>query len=148
MWWYNLKGTHDAGAKRASAGCGLGARPHRSHTGPAPRATRTGCYHGRGRQGPPEHLSSHSAGANERAAHPCLPTWLQSDASSTSLSMSCHTRCCASCLQGMVVFFPSFAYADQVWEHWQASGTLSALTTKKRVFREPRSSVGVDAVLR
>lgn len=51
-------------------------------------------------------------------------------------------------LQGVVAFFPSFAYADKVWAHWQASGTLSALSAKKHVFREPRSSVDVESVLR
>jgi len=51
-------------------------------------------------------------------------------------------------LQGVVVFFPSFTYADEVYEHWQASGALSSLSNKKHVFREPRSAVEVESVLR
>ena len=51
-------------------------------------------------------------------------------------------------LQGVVVFFPSFSYADEVYEHWQASGAFRSLSNKKHVFREPRSAVEVDAVLR
>ena len=51
-------------------------------------------------------------------------------------------------LQGVVVFFPSFAYADQVHEHWQATGALERLGHRKRVFREPRSAVEVESVLR
>lgn len=51
-------------------------------------------------------------------------------------------------LQGVVAFFPSFSYADTVYAHWQSSGTLAALSSRKHVFREPRSSVEVEAVLR
>ena len=51
-------------------------------------------------------------------------------------------------LQGVVVFFPSFAYADQVHGHWQATGALERLGHRKRVFREPRSAVEVESVLR
>ena len=51
-------------------------------------------------------------------------------------------------LQGVVVFFPSFSYADEVYEHWQASGALRRLSNRKHVFREPRSAVEVEAVLR
>ena len=29
------------------------------------------------------------------------------------------------------MFFPSFAYADEVYEHWQASGALKSLSNKK-----------------
>ena len=51
-------------------------------------------------------------------------------------------------LQGVVVFFPSFAYADQVFGHWQATGALERLGHRKHVFREPRSAVEVESVLR
>lgn len=50
--------------------------------------------------------------------------------------------------QGVVAFFPSFAYADQVHARWQASGALAALAGRKAVFREPRCSTDVEAVLR
>ena len=51
-------------------------------------------------------------------------------------------------VQGVVVFFPSFSYADEVYEHWQASGALKSLSNKKHVFREPRSAVEVESVLK
>jgi chromosome transmission fidelity protein 1 len=47
-----------------------------------------------------------------------------------------------------VAFFPSFAYADQAHAHWAASGALAAMAAKKALFREPRSSTDVEAVLR
>ena len=47
-----------------------------------------------------------------------------------------------------MVFFPSFAYADEVYEHWQASGALRSLSNRKHVFREPRSAMEVELVLR
>ena len=47
-----------------------------------------------------------------------------------------------------MAFFPSFAYADQVHAHWAASGALAAMAARKAVFREPRSSTEVEAVLR
>ena len=52
------------------------------------------------------------------------------------------------CMQGIVAFFPSFAYADQVHAHWAASGALAAMAASKAVFREPRASTEVEAVLR
>ncbi|CAK0764311.1 hypothetical protein CVIRNUC_003145 [Coccomyxa viridis] len=55
---------------------------------------------------------------------------------------------CQAVPQGVVVFFPSFAYADQVFGHWQATGALERLGHRKRVFREPRSAVEVESVLR
>ncbi|PRW20458.1 putative ATP-dependent RNA helicase DDX11 [Chlorella sorokiniana] len=48
---------------------------------------------------------------------------------------------------GVVVFFPSFSYADQVYARWQASGLLRQLAARKRVFREPRSAGEVEACL-
>ncbi|BDA42655.1 ATP-dependent DNA helicase DDX11 [Coccomyxa sp. Obi] len=58
------------------------------------------------------------------------------------------TNICQAVPQGVVAFFPSFAYADAVYAHWQSSGALAALNSRKHVFREPRSSVDVENVLR
>ncbi|KAJ1957865.1 ATP-dependent DNA helicase chl1 [Dispira parvispora] len=48
---------------------------------------------------------------------------------------------------GVVCFLPSYAYLDQVYDHWRKSGMLAKLEMKKQVFREPRSSSEVDQVL-
>ncbi|KAK6124986.1 hypothetical protein DH2020_041260 [Rehmannia glutinosa] len=50
--------------------------------------------------------------------------------------------------EGVVVFFSSFDYESRVYEAWKASGILSRIMKKKRVFREPRKSTDVEAVLR
>ncbi|GER48349.1 ATP-dependent RNA helicase chl1 [Striga asiatica] len=50
--------------------------------------------------------------------------------------------------EGIVVFFSSFDYENQVHEAWRASGILSRISKRKRVFREPRKSTEVDAVLK
>ncbi|CAA0839071.1 RAD3-like DNA-binding helicase protein [Striga hermonthica] len=50
--------------------------------------------------------------------------------------------------EGIVVFFSSFDYEKQVHEAWRTSGILSRITKRKRVFREPRKSTEVEAVLR
>jgi len=48
---------------------------------------------------------------------------------------------------GVVIFFPSFSYAEQVHSRWGATGALAALSAKKKVFREPRTAGEVDGVL-
>ena len=53
----------------------------------------------------------------------------------------------ACLLQGVVAFFPSFAYADQAAQRWEATGALAALGGRKRVFREPRAASAVQATL-
>ncbi|KAL8458240.1 hypothetical protein ACS0TY_035941 [Phlomoides rotata] len=50
--------------------------------------------------------------------------------------------------EGVVVFFSSFDYESQVYDAWKASGILSRITKKKHIFREPRKSTDVEAVLR
>ncbi|XP_058113677.1 uncharacterized protein LOC131256695 isoform X2 [Magnolia sinica] len=50
--------------------------------------------------------------------------------------------------EGIVVFFSSFEYEGQVYDAWKASGTLARILKKKRVFREPRSNMDVEAVLK
>lgn len=50
--------------------------------------------------------------------------------------------------EGIVVFFPSFDYENRVYENWQSSGILQRITKKKHVFREPRSNMDVESVLK
>ncbi|PIN05902.1 Helicase of the DEAD superfamily [Handroanthus impetiginosus] len=50
--------------------------------------------------------------------------------------------------QGVVVFFSSFDYESRVYDAWKASGILSRIMKKKQIFREPRKSADVEAVLR
>lgn len=50
--------------------------------------------------------------------------------------------------EGIVVFFSSFDYESKVYDAWRASGILQRITRKKRVFREPRSSADIEAVLK
>ncbi|KAK0595407.1 hypothetical protein LWI29_006303 [Acer saccharum] len=50
--------------------------------------------------------------------------------------------------EGIVVFFTSFEYEEQVYEAWKTSGILDRLTKKKRVFREPRRNTHVESVLK
>lgn len=54
---------------------------------------------------------------------------------------------------GMVVFFPSYSYLDQVVSRWQKGGSPTAssiwdrLSSQKTVFQESKDAVGVDDVL-
>ncbi|XP_075520370.1 uncharacterized protein LOC142553767 isoform X1 [Primulina tabacum] len=50
--------------------------------------------------------------------------------------------------EGVVAFFSSFDYEGRVYDAWKASGILSRIMKKKRVFREPRKNSDVEAVLR
>lgn len=50
--------------------------------------------------------------------------------------------------QGIVVFFSSFDYESHVYNAWKASGILSRIMRKKQIFREPRKSTEIEAVLR
>jgi chromosome transmission fidelity protein 1 len=54
---------------------------------------------------------------------------------------------CTAAPGGVVVFFPSFSYADQVHARWATSGMLRTLGERKKVFREPRTAGEVDSVL-
>lgn len=49
--------------------------------------------------------------------------------------------------QGVVVFFPSGAFAEAVSARWAASGALAAISAVKTVFREPKTAAGVEGVL-
>lgn len=48
---------------------------------------------------------------------------------------------------GVVVFFPSYAYEEQAFNHLEATGILRKLEEKKRVFRESKGSVSVNEIL-
>lgn len=49
---------------------------------------------------------------------------------------------------GIVVFFPSYSYEEYVHGLWQRHSLLSTLEHVKQVFREPRESSELEAVLR
>nr|XP_043617482.1 ATP-dependent DNA helicase DDX11 [Erigeron canadensis] len=50
--------------------------------------------------------------------------------------------------QGIIVFLSSFDYEEHVYNAWKASGILSRIMKKKRVFREPRKSTEVETILK
>ncbi|KAK9843489.1 hypothetical protein WJX81_005623 [Elliptochloris bilobata] len=54
---------------------------------------------------------------------------------------------CQAIPQGVIAFFPSFAYAEQAAQRWEATGALAALAARKRAFREPRAAAAVQATL-
>uniref|UniRef100_A0ACD5U795 Uncharacterized protein n=2 Tax=Avena sativa TaxID=4498 RepID=A0ACD5U795_AVESA len=49
--------------------------------------------------------------------------------------------------EGIVMFFGSYEYKNQVYDAWTSSGTISKIAKKKHVFREPRNSVDVEVIL-
>ncbi|CAO3623809.1 unnamed protein product [Mucor fragilis] len=52
---------------------------------------------------------------------------------------------------GIVCFFPSFTYLDQVYKRWETAdkgAILQRIERKKKVFKEPRESNQVEATLR
>mmetsp|Transcript_10780 Transcript_10780/g.15882 ORF Transcript_10780/g.15882 Transcript_10780/m.15882 type:complete len:520 (+) Transcript_10780:1277-2836(+) len=48
---------------------------------------------------------------------------------------------------GMVVFLPSYSYEAQVVRRWKACGIWNTLNRQKRVHREPKRSIDVEATL-
>lgn len=48
---------------------------------------------------------------------------------------------------GVVVFFPSYQYLDQLETQWKTSGQWDRLNGKKPIFREPKHASEVDSVL-
>uniref|UniRef100_A0A4W3ITS1 ATP-dependent DNA helicase DDX11 n=1 Tax=Callorhinchus milii TaxID=7868 RepID=A0A4W3ITS1_CALMI len=48
---------------------------------------------------------------------------------------------------GIVCFFPSYEYEKQVYAHWEKTGVLAQLETKKKIFQEPKKASQVDQVL-
>ncbi|KAI7873826.1 DNA repair helicase [Lichtheimia hyalospora FSU 10163] len=49
---------------------------------------------------------------------------------------------------GVVCFFPSFTYLEQVYKRWAERDFLERLSKKKKVFKEPRENNHVEVVLR
>uniref|UniRef100_K7GI76 ATP-dependent DNA helicase DDX11 n=1 Tax=Pelodiscus sinensis TaxID=13735 RepID=K7GI76_PELSI len=48
---------------------------------------------------------------------------------------------------GVVCFFPSYEYEKQVYLHWERTGLLTRLVTKKKIFQEPKRANQVEQVL-
>uniref|UniRef100_A0A452GH71 ATP-dependent DNA helicase DDX11 n=1 Tax=Gopherus agassizii TaxID=38772 RepID=A0A452GH71_9SAUR len=48
---------------------------------------------------------------------------------------------------GVVCFFPSYEYEKQVYTHWEGTGLLTRLATKKKIFQEPKKANQVEQVL-
>ncbi|XP_028941491.1 ATP-dependent DNA helicase DDX11-like, partial [Antrostomus carolinensis] len=48
---------------------------------------------------------------------------------------------------GVVCFFPSYEYEKQVYAHWEKTGLLARLATKKKIFQEPKKANQVEQVL-
>ncbi|NXS06886.1 DDX11 helicase, partial [Neodrepanis coruscans] len=48
---------------------------------------------------------------------------------------------------GVVCFFPSYEYEKQVYTHWEKTGLLTRLATKKKIFQEPKKANQVEQVL-
>ncbi|KAF3793334.1 putative ATP-dependent RNA helicase DDX11-like protein 8 [Nymphaea thermarum] len=50
--------------------------------------------------------------------------------------------------EGIIVFFPSFEYERKVYDAWKSAGLLERIQKRKQLFREPRGSVDVEAILK
>ncbi|XP_078804887.1 ATP-dependent DNA helicase DDX11 isoform X2 [Oryzias latipes] len=48
---------------------------------------------------------------------------------------------------GVVCFFPSYEYLRRIMCHWEASGALTRLSNKKKIFQEPKKPNQVEHVL-
>nr|XP_046251064.1 ATP-dependent DNA helicase DDX11 [Scatophagus argus]XP_046251065.1 ATP-dependent DNA helicase DDX11 [Scatophagus argus] len=48
---------------------------------------------------------------------------------------------------GVVCFFPSYEYLRRIISHWDASGALTRLSNKKKIFQEPKKASQVEQVL-
>ncbi|XP_043120352.1 ATP-dependent DNA helicase DDX11 isoform X2 [Puntigrus tetrazona] len=48
---------------------------------------------------------------------------------------------------GVVCFFPSYEYEKSILGHWERSGVLQRLETKKKIFQEPKKASQVEQVL-
>ncbi|XP_029951189.1 ATP-dependent DNA helicase DDX11 [Salarias fasciatus] len=48
---------------------------------------------------------------------------------------------------GVVCFFPSYEYSRRIISHWEASGCLTRLANKKKIFQEPKKASQVEQVL-
>ncbi|XP_034734747.1 ATP-dependent DNA helicase DDX11 [Etheostoma cragini] len=48
---------------------------------------------------------------------------------------------------GVVCFLPSYEYLRRIVSHWEASGALTRLANKKKIFQEPKKANQVEQVL-
>ncbi|XP_046889666.1 ATP-dependent DNA helicase DDX11 isoform X2 [Hypomesus transpacificus] len=48
---------------------------------------------------------------------------------------------------GVVCFFPSYEYSRRIVGHWESSGVLARLASKKKIFQEPKKANQVEQVL-
>uniref|UniRef100_A0A8C8I2F4 ATP-dependent DNA helicase DDX11 n=1 Tax=Oncorhynchus tshawytscha TaxID=74940 RepID=A0A8C8I2F4_ONCTS len=48
---------------------------------------------------------------------------------------------------GVVCFFPSYDYSRRILDNWEASGVLARLSSKKKIFQEPKKANQVEKVL-
>ncbi|XP_073477770.1 ATP-dependent DNA helicase DDX11 isoform X2 [Aquarana catesbeiana] len=48
---------------------------------------------------------------------------------------------------GLVCFFPSYDYQKLILDHWEKTGQLKRLATKKKIFQEPKKASQVEQVL-
>uniref|UniRef100_A0A8D3C6M0 DEAD/H (Asp-Glu-Ala-Asp/His) box helicase 11 n=1 Tax=Scophthalmus maximus TaxID=52904 RepID=A0A8D3C6M0_SCOMX len=48
---------------------------------------------------------------------------------------------------GVVCFFPSYEYSRQIISHWEASGALTRLANKKKIFQEPKKANQLEQLL-
>lgn len=49
---------------------------------------------------------------------------------------------------GVICFFPSFTYLEQMYNRWKENSILERIEMKKKVFKEPRESNMVETTLR
>ncbi|KAE8740581.1 hypothetical protein FOCC_FOCC013914 [Frankliniella occidentalis] len=57
------------------------------------------------------------------------------------------TNICNFIPAGIVCFFPSYDYEKYVIDHFEKTGVISQIESKKKIFREPKQSSEVDEVL-
>lgn len=63
----------------------------------------------------------------------------------------CISNLCNVIPDGIVCFFPSFTYLDQVYKRWKSSEggyIFDRIEKRKKVFKEPRESNQVETTLR
>ncbi|KAL1265123.1 hypothetical protein QQF64_003150 [Cirrhinus molitorella] len=48
---------------------------------------------------------------------------------------------------GVVCFFPSYEYEKRILGHWENTGVLQRLQSKKKIFQEPKKASQVEQVL-
>lgn len=57
------------------------------------------------------------------------------------------TNICNTVPDGVIVFSPSYHFEEALISRWKATGAFAKIDAKKKIFREPRATFGVDGVL-